>query len=666
MACIDDWDNLNAGEQMSCLKKTVASLKSDIKGMTSEASKFSDALGGSSDIFTDMTTTIGSMAKRMVSFTKDWKQQYQLSEQIAQSYKKTSLAIGLSVGRTKDLSKEFKSATAEVAKYGGTWDDVESIYSDFANSSGRARILNEEEVSNVFKLAKASQLYGSEAASLYETLELMGVSNEGATKRMNTLVGDSQKIGLNSAKVMKVLSNNMKSMQSYSFASGVKGMTEMAKLGVKLRMEVSDMLGMADKFYEPEAAIEAVANLQMLGGDVADAFGDPFEIMYLARNKPEELAKKMQDMTENMMTFNKETKQYEFPAEARMQLKAAGEQLGINTDNMIEMARQTSKMKDVKDKLSMSSTFNEDEMDAVASLSRLNEEGEFVVDIRNGDDKVTKSIDKLTSGDLEMLIKPPDSEGDYQSDMLYNAQTTNEHLAAMEDSGKKTFISDVVDVYQITEDVTKEGIVATQKLFDDMGSVFLDQGQDMLSKLVGNTEGFSMDEWAEKTGTKIAAGIDKINIFKNGGIDMTQDVSSILDLLNEMAGTEGEDGSATESQGGDGSVTEGEVNKDFMVRGNGNVTSFTSKDDVIGAMKGGPLDKLLSNNISSGNNTPVKIEPITITLNGDLSLNTSKGSEKIDVDSEALRSQVTEMINNALNGTSFNGGKPGQSLNTSR
>jgi hypothetical protein len=65
--------------------------------------------------------------------------------------------------------------------------------------------------------------------------------------------------------------------------------------------------------------------------------------MYLARNKPEELAAKVGDMVEGMMTFNEETKQYDFPAEARMQLKAAGDQLGINVDKMVEMARQSKK-----------------------------------------------------------------------------------------------------------------------------------------------------------------------------------------------------------------------------------------------------------------------------------------------------------------------------------
>ena len=108
----------------------------------------------------------------------------------------------------------------------------------------------------------------------------MGISNVKATEQMNELIEDSQKIGLNSSKVIKTLSSNMKSMQSYSFAGGVKGMTNMAKQAVKMRLDVSDVLGMADKFYQPEAAIEAAANLQMLGGDSAEACGDPFETMY--------------------------------------------------------------------------------------------------------------------------------------------------------------------------------------------------------------------------------------------------------------------------------------------------------------------------------------------------------------------------------------------------
>ena len=163
------------------------------------------------------------------------------------------------------------------------------------------------------------------------------------------------------------------------------------------------------------------------------------------------------------MTFNSETGEYEFPAEVRMQLKSAGEQLGINTEKMIEMARQTSKIKDVKDRLSMSNMFNDQEMEGIASMARL-EDGEFVVDMRNEDgDKITKSIDQLTSGDYEMLLKPPKNEQDYMADMLYNAQTTNQRLDNLNKSFEYAFLAEGPaaggrDVYQLLEDSTVKTI----------------------------------------------------------------------------------------------------------------------------------------------------------------------------------------------------------------
>ena len=177
----------------------------------------------------------------------------------------------------------------------------------------------------------------------------MGVSVDRMYETISETYGDSQKLGLNAKKVTDVLQQNFKSMQRMSFRSGVKGMTEMAKLAVNMRMDVSDMLGMAKKFYNPEQAIEAAAELQLMGGDIAEAFGDPFEVMYLARNKPEELAKKVGEMTSNMAIFNEETGQYELPAEARMQqLDFMADKLSLSKDKVIDMAYQTSKLKDIK------------------------------------------------------------------------------------------------------------------------------------------------------------------------------------------------------------------------------------------------------------------------------------------------------------------------------
>ena len=465
MALCDEnvYNGDNWGQQIGCLRKEIEVLRADLKGATREATNFTNTLGKSGSVMKDMLNTIGDMRKRMADFTTSTSQQYQLAEKIAKSYKEAGLSIGLAVNRAGGFNQAFKGSVAEVARFGGEISDVQRIYEEFADSSGRVRILGKGEVKNIFQLGKAANLVGSEATNLYETLELMGVSNVDATERLQQVIIDSQNIGLNSSKVMKVLSSNMDKMSTYSFSNGVKGMTEMAKLAVKMRMDVGEMLGMAGKFYEPEAAIEAAANLQMLGGDIAEAFGDPFETMYLARNKPEELAKKVGTMVENMMTFNEETNEYEFPAEARMQLQAAGEQLGINVDSMIEMTRQSAKMKDVKDKLSMKGMFSEEEMDGIASIARM-EGGEFKVDVYNEDnEKITKSIDELTSSDMKMLMIPPKDENDYMTKMIDNSMTTNELLESIEDTFQKTFVEGL-DVYEIYEQSSKETVKATRDL----------------------------------------------------------------------------------------------------------------------------------------------------------------------------------------------------------
>ncbi|MCF7867043.1 hypothetical protein K9M18_06450 [Candidatus Woesearchaeota archaeon] len=590
-----------------------------------------------------------------------------MAESIAKSYKEAALQIGLSVGRAKGFSQAFKGSVAAVAKFGGELSDVQDIYQYFIESSGRVRILGEDEVENIFKLGKAANLVGSEATSLYESFDLMGISNVSATERMEELIVDSQKIGLNSSKVVKTLASNMKTIQQYSFANGVKGMTEMAKLAVKMRMDVSDMLGMADKFYEPEAAIEAAANLQMLGGDIAKAFGDPFETMYLARNKPEELAKKVGDMVENMMQFNESTGEYEFPAEARMQLKAAGDQLGINVDSMIEMSRQAAKMKDVKDKLSLKGMFSEEEMEGIASMARL-EGGQFKVDVYDEEGKkITKSLDELTAGDAEMLMKMPKDEEDYQSKMIQQSMTTNEILKSIEDSFQKTFIKGF-DMYQIIEDSTKKTMEATREMTTQSVKSSLDY---IKNSLVGDVGGTGKD-YLEKTDAAMAKYIESMTDFISGDADLDVDVEN--GVINVLGTTEGYNPAANGSTGSAGTSTAsteeikrlacnkkgGELGTDGICR--------DSNGTILRLAKGGIVTKPVNDLIGEGGESEVvfplsKLEnfiqtqkmggkitlegnpTITLNINSDNPNLTFSEQDKIKM-KESIISVVTKMFNN--------------------
>ena len=527
----------NWGDQIRCLRKEIEGLKNDIKGASRETAKFSAKLGDSFNIARDLGKTINSLKNDMVDFTKSAQRQYDLAEKIAQSYKQASISIGLSVGRSKQFNSSFKASVAEIARFGGSIQDAEGIYTEFAENSGRVRILGEDEVTNIFKLGKATNLMGTEAATLYETLDLMGVGNENATDRMEEVIKSSQSIGLNSSKVMKTLANNMNKMQGYSFAGGVRGMTEMAKKAVQMRVDVSDVLGMADKFYQPEAAIEAAANLQMLGGDIAKAFGDPFETMYLARNKPEELADKLKDMTENMLVLNKKTGEYELPAESRMQLKAAGDQLGINVDTMIEMTRQTNKMRDVKNQLKGVSSFSDKEMDGIANLARM-EDGEYKVDFFDeSGNKMSKSIDELTNADLEMALSAPQNEEDYMTKMIDNSMTTNELLEAINDNFQKQFVRGT-NIYSMTEGASTDTLTSlrelTSKSVKDMrDAMFSDDGPLMRLNDVPTAMENIDKRMAEAIDGMTDLSSTSIEVDNNGRLTIKNNVTNV----NETDGT---------------------------------------------------------------------------------------------------------------------------------
>ena len=526
--CGDDvFASDNWGEQIRCLRVEITNLRSEIQGATRDQGSFNSKLGDSFNLYKSIGASVNSLKKDMKDFTTNAQRQYDLAEKIAKSYKQASLNIGLSVGKSSEFNNVFKKSVAEIAKFGGTVEDAQGIYEDFADSSGRVRILGDDEVSNIFQLSKAANLVGSEASSLYETLDLMGVSNVDATERLEQLVIDSQSVGLNSSKVVKTLSNNMNKMQTYSFSSGVKGMTKMAKLAVSMRMDVGEMLGMADKFYQPEAAIEAAANLQMLGGDIANAFGDPFETMYLARNKPEELAEKVSSMVEGMMTFNEETGQYDFPAEARMQLKAAGDQLGINVDSMIEMTRQSTKISDVKKKLSMTGAFSDKEMEGIANMARM-EGGEFKVDMYDeAGNKMSKSIDELNSSDVEMLMKSPQGEEDYMGKMIENSMTTNELLEAINDSFQKAFVGET-DLYKLYEEGSEETMVAIRDMTTKSTTEVINLMQDTFA---GELTKLGVDS-VEELDKKMAESIKGMTSFIEGSDKFNID-SQNIDLLTE-------------------------------------------------------------------------------------------------------------------------------------
>ena len=640
-------------KQIDELNKKLDDMSDNMDKIDRSSSSVSKNIGDSKDLLKDALLSVKNISTEFRKFATDSKAQYEWAEQLAIKSKETAVNIGISVGRSQEFTKSFNRATAEVQKFGGSAHDVQSIMEEFGENSGRARIISPEEVSNIFLLTKGLNLTNQSAGSLLERMDLMGVSVNNSNELLNSLTVESQKLGLNASKVAQTLANNFDKMSNMSFKGGVKGMTEMAKLAVQMRMEVGDMLGMAEKFYAPEQAIEAVANLQMLGGDIAEAFGDPFETMYLARNKPEELAKKVQTMTENMIQFNEETGEYEFPAEARMQLKAAGEQLGINVDSMIDIARQSSKIKDIK--MNVSGNIQDEKMrEGLASMAKM-KDGKWVVDF----DGKEVGIGDIGVDLAEKMLAAPKNEEDAIMDIAYNSMTTNQILENILEAMKTGYVAES-NVYEITEDIMRPSM---ESLFKGVESQVTNMIEGLQKTPYGKLRE-NMIEQSKNLGLESGETVKKI--FE---LDLSEDLMALLadqpklaqdldDILLQLKGL---------GQYADQTLTQSEtgvVNKDFLSRSDGGVTSFTGEDDIVGAKKGGPLDKLLDRAFG-GNNTAEssKIEFGNLNITGKIELVSPDGSTK-EMDMASIKPMIERTVINHLNGTFRNGGVPSSKEST--
>jgi hypothetical protein len=180
---------------------TDATLKKQLKTIQTTNTELSSMLLVNKGI----VKTFKDMSKESRNFAVSTSEWFTKGEELAKQYLSVAKNIGLSEKRTRTLSRSFNATVGQALKLGIGLDGVREIFDTFAESSGRARILSEEEGENIAKVAAGTGLYASEASKLAEQFDLMGVSSEKMVGFLNESIGSSREMGLNSNKVIKTL-----------------------------------------------------------------------------------------------------------------------------------------------------------------------------------------------------------------------------------------------------------------------------------------------------------------------------------------------------------------------------------------------------------------------------------------------------------------------------
>lgn len=251
-------------------------------------------------------------------------------------------------------------------------------------------------------LATGSFLFGEDSAKDYVTrLENFGMSTEEAMNRATDLFKESSNAGIAFSKTSKIFLDNLRLAQNYTFKNGVKGLSDMAKRSAEIKMNIAEVSRFVDKTSTLEGSLQSAAGLSVLGGSFAMG-ANPLQMLYNGLQDFEGAERQMENMLKGLVTFNEDTKQLEMSAFNRQRLRAASQAMGVNYEEMQNMAFAMGRegiVNPILDQLGI-----DKESDAYATIknrSYLNDKGEAMINV--GREK--KAVKDLTTEDIKELEK---------------------------------------------------------------------------------------------------------------------------------------------------------------------------------------------------------------------------------------------------------------------
>lgn len=259
--------------------------------------------------------------------------------------KSTILNLGLSNTKADLLRQTFEQSAGHAARLGGSLVDVQTIITGYADETGRARVLSSQMVEDVMNIGKGTGLGVEAATRLGAQFELMGLDARATNQFVQGIVDTTERMGVNTTKVLKNVNNNFKRLNTYTFQQGVRGIAEMASYAEKFKIDINQALNAADIARSLEGAIGLAANLQIMGGEFAKT--DPFEMLFLSRNDPAKFTEKISEMTRGVITFRKTAdgafEKFISPAD-RDRLANVAKSLNMSVEDITQIAQRRAEM----------------------------------------------------------------------------------------------------------------------------------------------------------------------------------------------------------------------------------------------------------------------------------------------------------------------------------
>lgn len=330
----------------------------------------------------------------------------------------TGRQMGMTTSQMRGLQKNILENYGEMAnRLGMTFEEIFKFQESYTQSVGKSIILTNKQVES---FAGLSKIMGETAVNdMAKNMDDFGASSQTAIDYLTLGMARAANQGLNIKTTSENFAKNIKMASRFTFSKGVDGISKMTLLSQRLKFNMESIGGAIDKFSTIEGAITSSANLQVLGGAYAANYSNPLQAMGEALLDAEGFTNRIVDTVSKTAFFNKDTGMVEMSPIEKAKMREASKTLGIDYNELWNMASQQAKMRDI-DKYVSGKGFTEEQKTFLANTAQYDAKtGAWTVTKMDKDGKQSKpiNISNISSEELTEIQQQNDVEKSIQGDV---------------------------------------------------------------------------------------------------------------------------------------------------------------------------------------------------------------------------------------------------------
>lgn len=392
-------------KQIKAKKKEKIALKSNYKlakKNSEEAKILGKHLAENLNTQTLTKAVLGSTLGVMKDITKTiYEQRGYLYDQ-QKAVKMTELQMGILSKQSRSFRDNIYQSGLYTNQLGVDVKAISEMQATYSSDIGRAVELTQEGNIAMAELAAGTILGQENAARFAANMDTFAISVEASRDFMEESLNLAHKMGLNGAKFTAKLEDSLRIAQTYNFKNGIEGTKKMAANATKLKIELDSAVGMADKVFNPEGAIEMAASLSVLGGAWSQ-MGDPFQLMFKARNDMAGFIEDIGKAAASTASFNKVTGEVDIESMELHRLREVAKVTGISLSELTATAREAAKFSEIE--MNITGNFDDDIKEFISSKAKYNKtKKQFSIQIENNEVFIDE-LHNFNKNQLRNLVK---------------------------------------------------------------------------------------------------------------------------------------------------------------------------------------------------------------------------------------------------------------------